>query len=198
MGEINQKFTFLLKIAVIQLTFIFLFFLNLAVKDNNSRTSDVNIQPVLAQDEERGIPTRIKIPRIQVDAVVQEVNVAENGEMESPSNSSDVAWFELGPRPGKTGSSVIAGHFDGKNGEDGVFKDLGILKEGDVVTVEDDKGMTSIFIVRQSKAYGPGENEEVFGQSDGKHLNLITCDGVWDEDKKSYSKRLVVFADIMN
>jgi hypothetical protein len=34
------------------------------------------------------------------------------------------------------------------------------------------------------------------GSNDKAHLNLITCDGVWDVTKKSYSKRLVVFADI--
>jgi len=32
--------------------------------------------------------------------------------------------------------------------------------------------------------------------SDAKaHLNLITCEGVWDKVSKSYSKRLVVFTD---
>jgi hypothetical protein len=36
----------------------------------------------------------------------------------------------------------------------------------------------------------------VFISNDGSsHLNLITCDGVWDKQAKQYSKRLVVFAD---
>jgi hypothetical protein len=28
------------------------------------------------------------------------------------------------------------------------------------------------------------------------HLNLITCGGVWDKVGKSYSNRIVVFADM--
>ena len=32
-------------------------------------------------------------------------------------------------------------------------------------------------------------------RNDGNHLNLITCDGEWNEDQKTFSKRLVVFSD---
>jgi hypothetical protein len=36
----------------------------------------------------------------------------------------------------------------------------------------------------------------VFASNDGgAHLNLITCAGEWNKGKKSYSERLVVFAD---
>jgi hypothetical protein len=52
------------------------------------------------------------------------------------------------------------------------------------------------FVVRESRTYNPGYAEEVFSANDGAHLNLVTCDGVWDGAKKSYSKRLVIFADI--
>lgn len=50
----------------------------------------------------------------------------------------------------------------------------------------------------ESRTYNPGHADEVFHQGDdGSHLNLITCDGVWDGVEKSYSKRLVIFADIV-
>lgn len=116
--------------------------------------------------------------------------------MEVPDNSVDVGWFKLGPLPGQRGSAVFAGHFDGKNGEIGVFTDLYKLKKGDTVYVTDDKGISTTFVVRESRTYDPGYAEEVFSQNDQAHLNLVTCDGVWDGTKKSYSKRLVVFTDI--
>jgi LPXTG-site transpeptidase (sortase) family protein len=116
--------------------------------------------------------------------------------MEVPSNAVDVGWFDLGPRPGEKGSAVIAGHFDGENGGVGVFNNLYKLKKGDKLYVEDDKGTTLLFVVRESRIYNPGYADEVFSRNDSAYLNLITCDGVWDKAKKSYSERLVVFTDI--
>lgn len=57
-------------------------------------------------------------------------------------------------------------------------------------------GTSTAFVVRESRLFDPGYADEVFSRNDGVYLNLITCDGVWDEAKNSYSKRLVVFADI--
>ena len=79
-----------------------------------------------------------------------------------------------------------------------MFANLDKLKTGDKVYVEDDKGMTITFVVRETRVYDPGYADDVFSRNDGVYLNLITCDGVWDAANKTYSKRLVVFADIVN
>lgn len=149
------------------------------------------------QTENPGLPVRLKIPSINVDASVEDIGITSTGAMGVPNNPLDVGWFDLGARPGEKGSGVIAGHLNGKNGEDGVFTNLHKLKEGDKLYVEDESGVTFTFIVRQSRTYDPGYAEEVFSLNDIAHLNLITCDGVWDGAKKSYTKRLVVFADIL-
>ncbi len=143
-----------------------------------------------------GLPARLTIPAINVNAAIQDLGVTPKGDMDVPANTTDVGWFKLGPRPGERGSAVIAGHFDGTSGEPGVFTNLNKLKKGDKLYVIDDKGTSVKFIVRESRTYDPGYAEEVFSSNDGTHLNLVTCDGVWDGTKKSYSKRLVVFADI--
>ena len=36
----------------------------------------------------------------------------------------------------------------------------------------------------------------IFGTSSKAHLNLITCDGVWDPAKKIYDKRLIVYTEL--
>lgn len=141
------------------------------------------------------LPVRLIIPVINVNAHIQYVGVTSKGEMEVPNNAVDVGWFDLGPRPGERGNSVIAGHFDGKNGEAGVFANLYKLKEGDKLLIEDNKGISTVFVVREKRVYEPGYANDVFNSSDSAHLNLITCDGLWDGTKKSYSKRLVVFTD---
>jgi len=53
------------------------------------------------------------------------------------------------------------------------------------------------FVVRKFQIYNSnGIASNVFNSTDGKsHLILITCNGVWDKVYKSYSKRLIVFAD---
>jgi LPXTG-site transpeptidase (sortase) family protein len=135
---------------------------------------------------------------INVNAGIQRVGLTPKREMEVPTNTTDVGWFMLGPRPGEVGSAVIAGHFDGANNKVGVFTDLYKLKVGDKLSVVDDKGTTVTFVVRESRIYSPGLADDVFSSSDSAHLNLITCDGVWDRSKKSYDQRLVVFADITN
>ncbi len=147
-----------------------------------------------------GLPVRLRIPKINVDATIQYVGVNSKGEMNIPSNNSDVAWFNLGPRPGESGSAVISGHFDGNSGETAVFTNLDKLKVGDKFYILDNKGGSFSFIVRESRTYDPrySNSKEAFGLiNDGIHLNLITCDGMWDETRKSYTKRLVVFADIL-
>lgn len=143
------------------------------------------------------LPVRLRIPAINVDAKIQHVGVTSKGAMEVPNNAVDVGWFNLGPLPGEKGSAVIAGHFDGENGKAGVFTNLYKLKKGDKLYIKDGRGVIIAFVVRESRTYSPGYADDVFISSDGTHLNLITCDGVWDGAKKSYNKRLVVFADIL-
>lgn len=144
-----------------------------------------------------GQPTRLTIPGINVDAAVQYVGVTPDGVMDVPSNSIDVGWYKLGRSPGELGSAVIAGHFDSKEGEPGVFNTLDTLQPGDKIYVEDEKGTTIAFVVRESRRYDPdADAADVFGSSDGKaHLNLITCEGAWNEADNSYSHRRVIFAD---
>lgn len=170
------------------------------------QTQSIDTQPlpvkkqilgIETQKENQGLPIRLKIPSINVDAAIEHVGLTSNGAMEVPQNTYTVGWFNLGPRPGEKGSAVIAGHFNGKYGETGVFSNLNKLKEGDKLYIQDSKGTLITFVVRKIRAYSPGYADEVFSPNDKSHLNLITCDGLWDGIQKSYTKRLVVFADIM-
>lgn len=153
--------------------------------------------PLLLQPRP-GLPIRLKIPNIGVDAAFEYVGVTRDGAMAVPKGPADVAWFKLGPRPGEKGSAVIAGHEGWSNGISAVFDDLNKLRKGDQITVEDEKGETTTFIVREIQTYDQnGDSSNVFGSSDGKvHLNLITCEGIWNAAQQSYANRLVVFADM--
>ncbi|MFA6474738.1 MAG: class F sortase [Patescibacteria group bacterium] len=144
-----------------------------------------------------GLPQRLKIPSIAVDAAVEAVGLTDDGSMAVPQDPLNGGWYELGPRPGETGSAVIAGHVDWYNGATGVFEDLNKLKTGDKITLEDSTGQLVSFIVRDSRTYdAEADATDVFTSNDNKaHLNLITCSGTWDKNAKQYATRLVVFAD---
>lgn len=144
-----------------------------------------------------GLPIRIKIPKISVDAHIESLGLTPDGTMDSPKSPSNVAWYNLGPRPGNVGSSVIAGHFGWKNNIPAVFDNLSKLKKGDKIYVESATGITTTFVVHEVRTYGEKDDtSSVFISNDEKaHLNLITCEGIYNKTKKSYSGRLVVFAN---
>jgi len=144
-----------------------------------------------------GLPVSLKIPVISVDSVVIPVGFTSDGAMDVPKGPTEVAWFNLGPRPGERGSAVIAGHYGWKNNIPAVFDNLNKLRKGDKIFIEDEKGVVAAFIVREIRIYSKDEAApDVFGSSDSKaHLNLITCTGDWNKEEKTRSERLVVFTD---
>jgi LPXTG-site transpeptidase (sortase) family protein len=150
-----------------------------------------NVQPSV------GVPVRLKIPSINVNAAITEVGLAPDGSMGVPKKPHDTAWYDLGPRPGEIGSAVIAGHVNWLYGATGAFGRLKSLKPGARLNVQDGSGSVVSFVVRTSQSYAANADAtDIFSSTDGlAHLNLITCDGTWDKRAGQYTKRLVVFAD---
>lgn len=144
-----------------------------------------------------GLPVRLKIPKIKVDAAVEYVGLTPQRAMDAPRAPGNVGWFDLGVRPGEDGSAVIAGHYGWKNGKAAAFDGLNKLRKGDKIYIVDSRGITLAFVVREVRMYDQKANApEVFDSADGKaHLNLITCEGSWNRFQKSYSSRRVVFTD---
>jgi|GEM_PF-675645 LPXTG-site transpeptidase (sortase) family protein len=141
-----------------------------------------------------GLPARLKIPTINVNALIESVGLTPDGSLDVPKDFVNTAWYNLGPRPGANGAAVIDGHIGWKNS---VFNNLSSLHKGDKLYVEDENGATVTFVVREFRTYGENDDAaNIFGASDGKaHLNLITCFGVWNKVTKSYPSRLVIFTD---
>ena len=151
-----------------------------------------------ATSETVGLPMRLKIDTraVKVDAAVEYVGHTENSAMGVPKQRENVAWFKLGTTPGQPGNAVIAGHLDSKTGP-AVFWHLGELKPGDVVSVVNDKDETTRFEVKKREVYETEEAplHEVFGPSETARLTLITCDGAFDQETRTYDRRLVVYTE---
>jgi len=174
---------------------------NIKVKDFAIATVVVGVPGLpntgFSPEKEKTLPIFLKIPKLNINAEIESVGITSDGRVDVPKSPTGVAWFNLGPRPGEVGSSVIDGHSGYKNNIPAVFDNLYKLNKGDKVYVENDKGVINTFVVRKIESYDKDENvPNVFTESDGlSHLNLITCSGDWNEKEKSHSKRLVVFTD---
>lgn len=144
-----------------------------------------------------GVPVRLIIPKIKVDAVIDSVGLTKQGAVGVPKGPKTAAWYNLGPRPGEAGSAIIDGHFGWKNGITAVFDNLSRLRKGDKIYIKDDQGVMMVFVVREVKKFGENDDvSSVFWANDTRaHLNLITCQGVWNKAKQSFSHRFVVFTD---
>lgn len=144
-----------------------------------------------------GLPVRLKIPKINVDAAIEHTGLTPEGDMQAPGEPGNAGWYKFGSHPGNKGSAVIAGHYGWRNEEAAVFNELYTLNKGNLIYVEDETSTIAVFVVREIRTYAKDEIvPNAFSSSDGKaHLNLITCHGTWVDTQQTYSNRLVVFAD---
>ncbi|MFA6524333.1 MAG: class F sortase [Candidatus Paceibacterota bacterium] len=179
------------------LMFLFYFLFKSPIQNDSSLLVG-NVISVPQQEQINfGLPVRIKIPQINIDASIETVGLTSSGAVDVPKGPTNTAWFNLWPRPGEIGNSIITGHSGWKNGIPAVFDNLYKLRKGDRLYITDDKGIIISFVVRKIQKYNPNDSvPDVFIPSDEKaHLNLITCTGIWNKINKSHSNRLVIFTD---
>jgi len=147
-----------------------------------------------------GMPVTIIIPKMQTNAPVVPVGTDFEGKMTMPEDWEKTAWFSGAGsfKPGEKGNAVIAGHLDTIYGTLGQFYNLNLLTPGDDVFVQDSLGVTRHFVVTDKQTYDfdKAPLTDIFGMSDEKHLNLITCTGWYNAALHNYTQRLVVYTKL--
>jgi sortase (surface protein transpeptidase) len=141
-------------------------------------------------------PARIVIPAIGVDADVIDLGLQDDGTMEVPTDFEQAGWFAPGPRPGRVGPAVIAGHVDDRDGP-AVFFRLTELGAGDLIEVHGEGGEVIVFEVRETEQHPKDAfpTERVYAGTPGPELRLITCGGVFDRTERSYRDNVIVYAE---
>ena len=195
--KIKTKTKWFLLVLCLLFVGVFIFLIHdhsAKLADNSVGLAQANLP---AETTVSALPVRLIIPSIKIDATIEHLGVLPDGSMDAPAGPNDVAWLDLGTRPGQIGSAVIDGHSGFKNNHPAVFDNLYKLKIGDEINVTDDQGVTISFVVQKVQSYKADATvPSVFGSTDGlAHLNLITCDGVWNPAAQTHSSRLVVFAE---
>jgi LPXTG-site transpeptidase (sortase) family protein len=139
-------------------------------------------------------PVRLVISRIGVSAKIEAKGLDPNRNMSTANDFHDVAWYDLGPKPGEPGNALINGHVNWWTGA-AVFTRLSELRAGDRVTVVRKDGTKVTFKVT-SKRVVPANARiaSLFASSRVATLTLITCTGAWDPRTLSDTHRLLVSA----
>jgi sortase (surface protein transpeptidase) len=144
-------------------------------------------------------PKEIRIPRIGATAALVELGLNADQTVQVPPVDAPMqaGWFTGAPRPGAPGPAVILGHVNG-GGQAGIFARLHELAEGDEVLIRRTDATTARFTVTRvdevSKKRFP--TNEVYGDTDGPELRLITCGGTFDHNAHSYRDNVIIYATL--
>ncbi|MEU6486162.1 class F sortase [Streptomyces sp. NPDC046887] len=144
-------------------------------------------------------PKRLVIPALKVSTPLERLGLDGGQAMETPRDPDRAGWYERGAAPGARGPAVIAGHVTW-NERKAVFFDLARLRTGQRVEVERKDGSTAVFAVTKVAQYGKKEfpSLEVYGNTAGPELRLITCGGDFSEADHYYSDNVVVFGRLLS
>lgn len=147
-----------------------------------------------------GTPITLTIPILGIVANIEQVGFTPQGQMDTPKNFYNVAWFTETVKPGEKGTAVIAGHLDTPTSAPAVFYQLQTLKKGDMFSIAYDNGITKMFTVTGTLTEPISDNlaQALFDQFNTTKVkvNLVTCAGKWDFKNGNYTDRHVVFAEL--
>lgn len=148
----------------------------------------------------RSEPVVLEIPAIGVRTDLLKLGMRENGSLEVPQDTGSGApasWYNGSPTPGERGPSVMLGHVNSPSGRGGVFADLRQLTPGTEINVSRTDGSIAVFTVDRGALYSKNDfpTLEVYGNTAGPELRLITCDG-YDPDTGLFDDNYVIYAKL--
>jgi hypothetical protein len=139
-------------------------------------------------------PSRVRIPAIGVDAVLESLDVDQAGVLKSPVDYGKPGWYAGGIAPGEVGPAVIAGHVDSARGP-AVFYRLRDLKPGDEIEVaRGDQWVKFRVVATERYPKNQFPTDRVYRPTPVPELRLITCGGTFDRSRRSYEDNIVVYA----
>lgn len=145
-------------------------------------------------------PKYITLPTINGGGYIQKVGVDQNNQIAVPTNIYLAGWYVEALKPGQPGLSVIDGHLDGYK-HDGIFKNLEKLKPGQTYVVERGDGKKLTYKVKSVISVPTDQAaSKLFTQDPAikSQLNLITCGGNFNKDKKQYENRVIVVSELQS
>lgn len=146
-----------------------------------------------------GQPREVELPALGKSGCIQKVGVDQEDKIAVPTSIHVAGWFVDSPLPGEKGVSIIDGHVQGRY-EDGIFKNINSLKQGETIKIEYGNGSVREFKVVDTDDYSVEQaSQEQFKQLDNitNQLTLLTCGGNFDRASESYDQRTIVRATLL-
>ncbi|QTG79488.1 class F sortase [Arthrobacter crystallopoietes] len=152
-----------------------------------------------AAPEPAAAPVSMEIGKIGVFSELLHLGLQENGTLEVPPEDAGApaGWYNGSPAPGDPGPAVLLGHVNSLSQTAGVFARLPELAKGDSIRVEREDGTSVVFTVDRGEQYQKNQfpTLEVYGNTEGPELRLITCDG-YNPDTGIFEDNYVVYASL--
>jgi sortase (surface protein transpeptidase) len=144
----------------------------------------------------------VSVPAIGVESELLTLGLNADGTLEVPQPGPDydkAAWFGDSPRPGDIGPAVIEGHVDSAANGPSIFYELGQLVVGDRIDITRADGSVATFAVHEVRVVPKTDfpTFDVYSNTAGPELRLITCGGPFDSRARSYVDNIVVFATLI-
>jgi sortase (surface protein transpeptidase) len=139
----------------------------------------------------------VDIPGIGVRSRLVRLGLDADRELEVPDDFDLAGWYTHGPAPAERGPVVIAGHVDSRRGP-AVFHDLHRLEPGQPVHVHRADGLVATYVVDRVEQHPKDAfpTEDVYGNTAGEELRLITCGGAVDLRRRTHRDNIIVFATL--
>jgi sortase (surface protein transpeptidase) len=165
------------------------------IRLTSSNTAQVAKKPT--RHLSRSVPTRIRIPAIDLDTSLAQVGLKADGSLQVPSDPYMAGWYTGSPTPGEAGPAVIDGHVD-RVGGIAIFWRLRELKPGDVIEIDREDGITAKFKITSLEQFSQASfpTQKVYGNTGYAGIRLITCGGVFSTATGHYSDNIVVFGNL--
>lgn len=144
------------------------------------------------------MPRYIQISKLKVNTRVLQVNANSNGELGTPSNVHDAAWYTGSAKPGQPGATLIDGHVSSWKTL-GVFYNIKKLLAGDTIDIVRGDNSVIHYRVVKTQVYDASHVDMQAAMNPitpGKSgLNLISCTGKVKPGTSEFNQRIVVFAE---
>ncbi len=153
------------------------------------------LPPVLAASA----PVSVRIPAVGAESELLHLGLRPDGSLEVPPThpGAPASWYTSSPTPGERGPAVMLGHVNATDGGPGVFAGLRGIAPGDTVEIARRDGSTAVFVVDRGEQYAKDAfpTRDVYGNTAGAELRLITCDG-YDPTTGLFDDNYVVYATL--
>lgn len=144
-------------------------------------------------------PKKIIINSIGVNGYIQKVDKDNNSNISAPTNINYAGWYVRSTIPGQPGLSIIDGHVSGRYSP-GIFANLKRMQIGQIFSVQfGDDSMRRFEVIDRRQVINSQAADFLFIKRDDlvSQLNLITCEGVYDDKSRQYKDRLVLVTKLI-